>query len=116
MNNTEKATEMQLPEGVEPFAMMGSGPLRAFVWRKDGECHLAILRKHPATGEYHGELQPSDLEHLARVVAVIATSLHCRGNLEDELSNNLGCLGHCIGQVLGMEFDESGVPFQTVAQ
>ena len=112
MNNKVEATEMQLPGRVEPFRMVGSGQLRAFMRRKDGECHIAILRKHPTTGEYHGELQPSDLEHLARVVAIVAASLHCRGNLKDELNDNLGCLAHCIGQVFGLGFDESGIPFK----
>ena len=112
MKKTLNAIEMMLPEGIEPIAYACSGYLRAFMWQSEDGCHFAICREDPIDGEFDTTLTPADLEHLAKLTAAIANTFHIAGNPEIELVNDLGCLAHCLGQTLGVEFDDAGRPIR----
>lgn len=116
MKKTLNAIEMMLPEGIEPIAYAGSGHLRALMWQSHEGCHFVICREDPDTGEFDTALTPSDVEHLANLTAAIASVFHRSGDPDDELVHDLGCLAHCLGQTLGVEFDDAGMPVRTSVQ
>ena len=116
MKNKMNAIEMKLPEGTEPLAYAGSGCLRAILWKSDVGCHFFICREDPDTGEFDTAIHASDTEHLAKLTAIVANALHYFGNANDDLNHDLGCLAHCLGQTLGIEFDDIGMPKRMTVQ
>lgn len=114
MKKTLNAIEMTLPEGIRPIAMAGSGYLRALLWKSEEDCHFMICREDPDTGDIDTNFRPCDVEHVARLTAVVAQAFH--QVLTGELSGDLGCLAHCLSQTLGIEFDENGIPKPTQMQ
>lgn len=116
MKKTLNAIEMMLPEGVQKIAFAESGNLRAIAWKSNVGCHFWILREDPETGDIDTALQPSDAEDLATLTAVIASIFHQVGNPDNDATHDLGCLAHCLGQTLGIEFDDAGMPKQMMVQ
>lgn len=114
MKRTLKAIELMLPNGIVPLADAGSGYLRAFIWKSDADCHFVICREDPDSGELEMALRPSDAEHLAILTAIVANALHYIGGPNTALTDDLGCLAHCLGRTLGIVFDDSGIPKQVV--
>jgi hypothetical protein len=111
MKSTLNAIEMTLPEGIQPIAMAGSGFLRAFVWKSEDRCQFSICRENPDTGDIETSFGPGDVEHLARLMAVVANVFSL--TLHDELGNDLGCLAHCLANSLGFDINDFGMTKRT---
>ncbi len=108
MKSTLNAIETTLPGGIEPVAVASSGHLRAIVCDSQEGLHFVIGREDPDTGQLEPVWFPSDIENLARLTAMVAHA--CHALLDGQLSEDLGCLAHCLSQTLGLEFNEKGRP------
>lgn len=106
MKQIMKANEIGIPDGVEPLAYADSGHLTALIWKSKKGCRFVVFRWDQQTSEVSTELQPEDVEHLAYLTAFIANAVHSFGICNDRLNDDLGCLGHCLNQTLGLTFDE----------
>jgi len=111
MKTTLNAIEMTLPDGIQPIALAGSGFLRAFVWKSEDRCQFCICREDPETGDIETSFGPGDVEHVARLMAVVANVFS--RTLRDELGDDLGCLAHCLSSSLGFDINEYGMSKQT---
>jgi hypothetical protein len=106
MKTTLNTIEMTLPDGIQPIALAGSGFLRAFVWKSEDRCQFSICRENPDTGDIETSFGPGDVEHVARLMAVVANVFSL--TLPDELGNDLGCLAHCLSSSLGFDITDCG--------
>jgi len=111
MKRTLNAIEVTVPDGIQPIAMARSGFLRAIVWKSEDGYQFNICREDPETGEIEASMRPSDVESVARLMAMVANAFHM--TLAGELGDDLGCLAHCLSTSLGFDFDEDGVPTET---
>ena len=89
---------------LSPISKVESGNLVGFICMDEGECsRLVICRKVDETLELASTLQPNEIEDLARLTAMLAKGLYWFADLDEELGDDLACLGHCLSQTLGLE-------------
>ena len=110
MKQVLKAKEVKSPDEIQPIAMAGSGFLRAFVWESDDGFHFTVCRQDSETGEHVTQFGPGDVEHVARLMAIVANAFHLV--IPDELGEDLGCLAHCLSTSLGIEIPSFGMSKQ----
>ncbi len=88
----------------EPYAVTGAGPITAFI-RKSGDeqsgwqYRFNIFRMYQTSGRVSQWFHPSDLEHIAKLVKVVAQELAQDGCLKNELRDDLYCLAACLDDV-----------------
>ena len=110
MKQVLKAMEVKSLDEIQPIAMAGSGLLRALVWESDDGFHFSVCRQDPETGEYVTHFGPGDVEHVARLMAIVANTFHLV--IPEELGEDLGCLAHCLSNSLGVEIPNFGMSKQ----
>lgn len=116
MNLTMKAIEKVLPEGSQLLALAGSGFLRAIVWKSTKGFEVSVFREDPNSGDLQTSLTPFDLEHLARLTAIIANTFNQLGDPEDSLTDDLGCLSYCLSCTLGIDLEAIGASSKELLQ
>jgi len=80
------------------------GQLRALILQEaKDDWQLAIVRADEATGEFDLWIPASEVVSLAELVTLVASALHHNANLDESLSDDLGCLSHDLAGVLGFE-------------
>ena len=108
MKQMLNAIEMKVSDGIKPIAMAGSGFLRVLVWESEDGCHFTVCREDPDTGDVSTSFGPGDVEHVARLMAIVANAFHMV--ITDELGDDLGCLAHCLSNSLGFDIADLGMP------
>jgi hypothetical protein len=108
MEKIVEAIEKSLPDGIQPIAFASSGFVSALMWKSEEGCRFTICREDPDTGDITTTLSPSDVEDVAKLAAIAANVFHMV--TVDDLSDDLGCLAHCLSKTLGFNFDEVGTP------
>jgi len=109
MQPTWKTTDRIWPEGVRPVGIAESGEVRAFVWECAGEYGMHLYREDPDSGRDEPLNRVGDLEHLARVLAVVANAVHQIAESADSC-RNLGVLAARLGQALEVSTDADRRP------
>lgn len=115
MKASTKANETSSAPSVVGM-VVGARNLKAVMWKREGQWQLAIVREGAESGEIGALLNPSDIEDLAVLTALIAKALHEHAELDDtSLSDDLGCLGHELARMLGIApADSEDFPKPTV--
>jgi hypothetical protein len=106
MNYDKNANGKNTPSDNKPYVMVGSGRLTAGVWkiadeRSGWRYRFNIYRTIRASGRVSQWFGPSDIEHFAKLVEVLAITLADDGCLKDSLRDDLLCLASCLDDVLG---------------
>ena len=104
MKTTLNAIEKTLPTGTRLIAIAGSGFLRAVMYESENGCQFNIYREDPETGEIGTRFQSGDVEHLARLTAIVANALF--RTRADGSADDLGCLAHCLCDALCFDINE----------
>lgn len=68
-------------------------------------CEFNICRRDPETGDITNRFRPGDVEHLARLMAIVANAFYRMQ--ADESADDLGCLAHCLSKSLGFDIHEA---------
>lgn len=105
MKTKRKANENERPESIQPIAVVGSGEVTACLWESQSGLQFMLGRLDRVAEDVVPQLRPQDIEHVARLAALIAEVFH--RILDGETSDDLGCLAHSLAQTLGVDFDDS---------
>ena len=105
MNKEGNAIEMDLLDDWVPIASAMGDRLSAVLWKSGTKCHFTILGASSETGVPDNSFLPQDVEDLARLVAVMSYAMHLDGDVEGELTDDLGCLAHCLNQTFEMNLN-----------
>lgn len=112
MKNQRNAIEIDAPVDWVPIAYARSSSLMAVLWDTMDGCRFTVFRANRETGEPDNPFRPRDAEHLVRLTVVMSFAMQVSGLVDGELSDDLGCLSHCLSQTLGIDLTkfETGDP------